>query len=105
MMFESVNFKSGKVRFCSGCMDDEDILRVEFPKNYILDLGWYGNSNGFIIYIILDMEWAVPVVEYQFFDDKLAETALRLAVGRIEKEAACSKPYYGALWETEKIVL
>lgn len=104
-MFESVNFKSGKVRFCSESMDNEDILQAEFPNNYILDLGWYGNRNGFILYIIRNMEWSVPVVEYQFFNEKLAEKVLYLAIERIEKEISSPKPYHGALRKTEKIVV
>lgn len=102
-MFETVNFKSGQIRFCSESMDDEDILQVAFPNNYILDLGWYG-KNGFILYIIRDMDWSVPLVEYHFLNEELAEGVLHLAIERIEKEIINSKPYYGSLWKTEKIV-
>ena len=103
-MFETVNFQSGKVCFCSKAMDDEDILQVEYPKNYLLDLGWYGSRNGFILYIIRDREWSVPFVQYQFFKEDLAESALALAVERIEKEIA--NPILSEqLWKTEKILL
>ena len=37
------------------------MLLVEYPDNYILDLGWYGSSNGYIIYIIKNEDWENPV--------------------------------------------
>lgn len=104
-MFEHIDFRSGEVRYCSGCLEDEDILQVAYPNNYILDLGWYGQNRGFVLYIIRDYEWSVPVVKYTFFKSEQIEEILNSAIQRIEKEAAISKPYYGELWETEEIIM
>lgn len=104
-MFEDIDFKSGEIRFSSENINDEDILQVEYPDNYILDLGWYGKSGGFALYIIRDFEWSVPVVEYHFYDETLINEILSLGIARIEKEMACSKSHYGQLWKTEKIVI
>jgi len=44
----------------------EDLLQVEYPNNYLIDLGWYPecNSNGnFIISVIYDFDWEKPVLK------------------------------------------
>ena len=58
-----IDYKAGKINHIS---DDfkhlsEDMLQIEYPGGYILDLGWYGSSNGYIIYIIKDKNWETPV--------------------------------------------
>lgn len=42
----------------------EDMLQVEFPGGYILDVGWRPSFNldgSFCIYIIKDFDWGTPV--------------------------------------------
>jgi hypothetical protein len=58
-----IDYKSGKIVFISDDFKNltEDMLLVEYPDNYILDLGWYGSSNGFVLYIIKDENWKKPV--------------------------------------------
>jgi hypothetical protein len=47
-------------------LDDlkEDMIQVEFPGGYILDIGWKPsfNINGkFYIYLIKDYDWESPI--------------------------------------------
>ena len=58
-----IDYKNGKIIFISDDFKNssEDMLLVEYPGNYILDLGWYGSSNGYIMYIIKNEDWENPV--------------------------------------------
>ena len=58
-----IDYKTGKITYISDDFKNpsEDMLQVTYPKGYILDLGWYGSSNGYIICIIKDKNWEVPV--------------------------------------------
>lgn len=97
-MFSDIDFLSGVIRFeCYGL--EEDMLQVDYPNNYVLDVGWYGDK--FIIYIIRDYEWGVPVVKYITDKANALIKLLKDAVARIEVESHTKKSYYGSLWETE----
>ncbi|MFJ2973783.1 hypothetical protein ACIPDS_03770 [Kluyvera sp. NPDC087067] len=42
----------------------EDMLQVEFPGGYILDVGWrpsFDINGRFYIYLIKDFDWIAPV--------------------------------------------
>lgn len=42
----------------------EDMLQVEFPGGYILDVGWrpsFDINGRFYIYLIKDFDWDAPV--------------------------------------------
>ena len=42
---------------------DEDMLQVEYPHNYVLDIGWYHGINGsFVVRIIKDCDWDEPIL-------------------------------------------
>ena len=58
-----IDYKAGKINHISNDFKhlSEDMLQIEYPGGYILDLGWYGSSNGYIIYIITDKNWETPV--------------------------------------------
>lgn len=65
--FESIEFKSGIVTYIENDFSrvnlKEDILQVTYPKNYLLDVGWYGTMNGYIVSIIKDNDWENPVAK------------------------------------------
>ena len=62
-LLTDIDYKSGKITYISNDFKhlSEDMLLIEYPGGYILDLGWYGSSNGYIIYIIKDKDWEMPV--------------------------------------------
>ena len=58
-----INYKSGELCFINDDFENrtEDMLQVKYPNNYILDFGWYGSENGYIIFIIKDNNWDEPI--------------------------------------------
>ena len=80
-----INFLSGNIKWLEKCRQ-EDMLQVEYQNNYILDMGWYEGIDKYIIYIVKDFEWSVPVVKYfAKTDDDMIEL-LKQAVEKIETE-------------------
>lgn len=39
----------------------EDMLYIEYPKNIVMDIGWYNGVKGFIIFIIRESNWEAPI--------------------------------------------
>lgn len=104
-MFEQVDFKSGEIRYCADNLNEEDILLVRYAQNVDLEFGWYAQANCFVLQIIKDNEWSVPVVRYKIYGKEQIELALEAAVSRIENEFSREKTYYGGLWTTEEITV
>lgn len=63
--FEDIDFKDGYVTHIETDFSRdslrEDMLQVIYPKGYLLDVGWYGASEGFIVSIIKDQDWGNPI--------------------------------------------
>ena len=62
-LLTDIDYKTGKINHIIGDFKhlSEDMLQIEYPGGYILDLGWYGSSNGYIIHIIKNKNWETPV--------------------------------------------
>ncbi|PZD93130.1 hypothetical protein DNH61_24675 [Paenibacillus sambharensis] len=74
-MFENFEFKPGKITYNPYKLSPEDLtdlewvtedmVQIEYPNSYILDVGWYGDAskgNGkFVVYIIKEKNWEQPV--------------------------------------------
>lgn len=83
-MFETIDFKSGKVMFIDdGDYLKEDLLQVQY-KNYILDAGWYNKKIGFKIFIVKDYDFENPISTYQTRIKEDMLYFLRVAIDRIE---------------------
>lgn len=41
----------------------EDMLQVEYPNDYLIDAGWYGGIDKFIIFLIKDCDWDNPIIK------------------------------------------
>ena len=79
-----VNFGTGTVTF----LDDtqkEDMLQVEYPNGFLLDMGWY--QDRYIILVIRDFDWAHPVKRYETADRDQLLTLLTEAVRLVEQES------------------
>ena len=66
-VWSKVDFGTGTVTF----LDDtrkEDMLQVEYPNSFLLDMGWY--QDRYIISIIQNFDWTHPVqpVSYTHLD-------------------------------------
>lgn len=101
-MFFDIDFLSGDVTWLVDCQQ-EDMLQVIYPNNYILDMGWYDSIKKYVIYIIKDCEWGVPVAKYSAETEDDIKMLLQKAIKKIEYESNDERSYYGALWKTEII--
>ena len=98
-MFENYDFKPGYVTYnpyklSPNDMTDlkylsEDMLQVEYPNSYILDVGWYGKFqtlNGvFIIQIIKDTDWEKPILIEEYKSVTELYEGMKIAIDRIKK--------------------
>ncbi|MDE6832919.1 MAG: hypothetical protein K2J39_01530 [Ruminococcus sp.] len=81
---------------------DEDMLQVEYPEKLILDAGFY--CGTFIVYIIWDNNWQLPVAVYSCRTVENFEKIINLAIEQVEKEVIQKRfSYYGRLWKTIEI--
>ena len=42
----------------------EDLIQIQLPHNYILDIGWYPSENphgAFHLYLVKEQNWEVPI--------------------------------------------
>ena len=82
--WRKVDFGTGTVTF----LDDtqkEDILQVEYPNGFLLDMGWY--QDRYIISVIHNFDWANPVQQYETTETNQLPKLLTEAVRLVEKES------------------
>ena len=82
--WRKVDFSTGTVTF----LDDtqkEDMLQVEYPNGFLLDMGWY--QDRYIILVIRDFDWAHPVQQYETAERNQLPNLLTEAVRLVEKES------------------
>jgi len=84
--FENIDFKNGLISYIETDFSNkkEDMLQVAYPSGYLLDVGWYGVSNGYVIRIIKNQDWEHPVEESGKSIYELHE-AIICAIEMIEK--------------------
>ena len=63
--WRKVDFGTGTVTFLDGTQK-EDMLQVEYPNSFLLDMGWY--QDRYIISIIQNFDWVHPVQQYETAD-------------------------------------
>ena len=101
-MFEKIDFSPGVIKHDDFEIDiraplneeddalKEDMFQVEYPFDYVLDVGWYSGVNQFIIYVIKSCNWDKPIVEKRCKDISVLEVAVEeynnLIKRLIEKE-------------------
>ncbi|QYM91704.1 hypothetical protein [Dickeya zeae] len=71
-----------------GYIDDlkEDMLQVEFPKGYILDVGWrpsFEINGKFYAVLIKDYDWGNPIYSESARDLKELKNKIQKALGKI----------------------
>ena len=79
-----VDFGTGKVIFLDATRK-EDMLQVEYPNCFLLDMGWY--QDRYIISIIHNFDWTHPVKRYETADGNQLPKLLTEAVRLVEKES------------------
>ena len=79
-----VDFGTGKVIFLDATRK-EDMLQVEYPNCFLLDMGWY--QDRYIISVIHNFDWANPVQQYETTETNQLPALLMEAVYPVEKES------------------
>ena len=79
-----LNFGMGKVIFLDATRK-EDMLQVEYPNCFLLDMGWY--QDRYIISIIQNFDWTHPVQQYETAERNQLPKLLTEAVRLVEKES------------------
>ena len=86
--WRKVDFGTGTVTF----LDDtqkEDMLQVEYPNGFLLDMGWY--QDRYIILVIRDFDWAHPVKRYETADRDQLPALLTEAAHSVERASQNDK--------------
>ena len=83
-VWSKIDFDTGKVIFLDATRK-EDMLQVEYPNGFLLDMGWY--QDRYIISVIHNFDWAHPVQQYETTETNQLPTLLTEAVRLVEKES------------------
>ena len=83
-VWSKIDFDTGKVIFLDATRK-EDMLQVEYPNCFLLDMGWY--QDRYIISIIHNFDWANPVQQYETAERNQLPKLLTEAVRLVEKES------------------
>ena len=79
-----MDFGTGKIIFLD-ITQKEDMLQVEYPNCFLLDMGWY--QDRYIISVIHNFDWANPVQQYETTETNQLPALLMEAVYLVEKES------------------
>ena len=83
-VWSKMDFDTGKVIFLDATRK-EDMLQVEYPNCFLLDMGWY--QDRYIISIIQNFDWTRPVQQYETTETNQLPKLLTEAVRLVEKES------------------
>lgn len=83
-VWSKIDFDTGKVIFLDATRK-EDMLQVEYPNCFLLDMGWY--QDRYIISVIHNFDWANPVQQYDTTETNQLPKLLTEAVRLVEKES------------------
>ena len=83
-VWSKMDFDTGKVIFLDATRK-EDMLQVEYPNCFLLDMGWY--QDRYIISVIHNFDWTHPVKRYETAETNQLPTLLTEAVRLVEKES------------------
>ena len=83
-VWSKIDFDTGKVIFLDATRK-EDMLQVEYPNCFLLDMGWY--QDRYIISVIHNFDWANPVQQYETTETNQLPKLLTEAVRLVEKES------------------
>ena len=83
-VWSKMDFDTGKV-ICLDATRKEDMLQVEYPNCFLLDMGWY--QDRYIISVIHNFDWANPVQQYETTETNQLPKLLTEAVRLVEKES------------------
>ena len=83
-VWSKIDFGTGKVIFLDATRK-EDMLQVEYPNCFLLDMGWY--QDRYIISVIHNFDWANPVQQYETTETNQLPKLLTEAVRLLAQES------------------
>ena len=83
-VWSKMDFGTGEIIFLD-ITRKEDMLQVEYPNCFLLDMGWY--QDRYIISVIHNFDWANPVQQYETTETNQLPKLLTEAVRLVEKES------------------
>ena len=83
-VWSKMDFGTGEIIFLD-ITQKEDMLQVEYPNCFLLDMGWY--QDRYIISIIQNFDWTHPVQQYETTRYLRVPKLLTEAVRLVEKES------------------
>ena len=83
-VWSKMDFGTGEIIFLD-ITQKEDMLQVEYPNSFLLDMGWY--QDRYIISVIHNFDWANPVQQYETTETNQLPKLLTEAVRLVEKES------------------
>ena len=83
-----MDFGTGKIIFLD-ITQKEDMLQVEYPNGFLLDMGWY--QDRYIISIIQNFDWTHPVKRYEAADRDQLPALLTEAAHSVERASQNDK--------------
>ena len=83
-VWSKMDFGTGEIIFLD-ITQKEDMLQVEYPNCFLLDMGWY--QDRYIISIIQNFDWTHPVKRYEAADRDQLPALLTEAAHSVEKES------------------
>ena len=83
-VWSKMDFDTGKAIFLDATRK-EDMLQVEYPNCFLLDMGWY--QDRYIISVIHNFDWVHPVQQYKTAERNQLPKLLTEAVRLVEKES------------------
>ena len=87
--WRQVDFSTGRVVFLD-ITQKEDMLQVEYPNGFLLDMGWY--QDRYIISIIQNFDWTHPVQQYETAERNQLPKLLMEAVRLLDKASPSAGP-------------
>jgi hypothetical protein len=92
-MFGGIDFQNGEIHYVFD-KKDEDMVLVEYPHGYVLDVGWYGDPPCYKINIIRDNDWHAPVEKYSAFTEEELYFELSKAIQKVKHESSTHRQLY-----------
>lgn len=81
-VWSKMDFGTGEIIFLD-ITQKEDMLQVEYPNCFLLDMGWY--QDRYIISIIQNFDWTHPVQQYETAERNQLPKLLTEAVRLVER--------------------
>ena len=87
-VWSKMYFGTGEIIFLD-ITQKEDMLQVEYPNGFLLDMGWY--QDRYIISIIHNFDWTHPVKRYEAADRNQLPALLTEAAHSVERASQNDK--------------